>query len=135
MLNIALAIVWAALWGSFTLFQLTAGFLVGFATLWIAQPLFGGPSPYYLRAYFAWKLGLPLGYRHCDRGNSRRPARCRELRTNQGNVLRNGDESAAAAFSRFLRRSVSYVHSGSGRTAPRDDETDLFLTRLREVLA
>ena len=57
-LNVILAFVWAALWGSFTLFQLTAGFLVGFATLWVAQPLFGGPSPYYVRAYRIVRLIL-----------------------------------------------------------------------------
>jgi hypothetical protein len=82
--------------------------------------------PYYLRAYFAWKLGLPFGYRHCDRGNSRRPARCRELRTHEGMVLRRPGESAAGAFSRFLQRRVSYVHSGSGRTAPKDEQSDLY---------
>ena len=57
-LNVLLAIVWAALWGSFTLVQLVAGFLVGFVTLWIAQPLFGGPNGYYLRAYRIVRLIL-----------------------------------------------------------------------------
>ena len=30
--------------------------------------------PYFLRAYFAWKLGLPFGFRDCDRGHRRAPA-------------------------------------------------------------
>lgn len=57
-LNVLLAIVWAALWGSFTLMMLTSGFVVGFVTLWVAQPLFGGKSGYYLRAYRIVRLIL-----------------------------------------------------------------------------
>lgn len=82
--------------------------------------------PYFLRAYFAWKLRLPLGYRHCDRGSSKRPTRCDALRTNSDQVLLGSRETPAKAFSRFLRRRLSYVHSGSGRTAPDDDESDLY---------
>jgi len=58
LLNLALAVVWAGLWGSFTLTQLVIGFHVGFVTLWVAQPLFGGTSGYYLRAYRVVKLAL-----------------------------------------------------------------------------
>lgn len=58
LLNIILAVFWAALWGSFTLTQLVVGFHVGFATLWVAQPLFGGPNGYYLRAYRIVRLVL-----------------------------------------------------------------------------
>ena len=58
LLNIILAVFWAALWGSFTLTQLVVGFHVGFATLWVAQPWFGGPSGYYLRAYRIVRLVL-----------------------------------------------------------------------------
>ncbi|MFH1130246.1 MAG: hypothetical protein V1754_02860 [Pseudomonadota bacterium] len=84
--------------------------------------------PYYLRTYFAWKLQLPLGYRLCDRGNSNRPPNCGELHTNEGKLVpkEGGDNDAAKAFSFFLRKNVSYVHSASGRTAPEDNETDLY---------
>jgi len=82
--------------------------------------------PYYVRAYFAWKLRLPFGYRKCDRGNSRRPARCGPLQTNEGQVLVGAKSTVAKAFSHFLRRKVSYVHSGSGRTAPQDEQSDLY---------
>lgn len=58
LLNLLLAIIWAALWGSFSLTQLVAGYLVGFATLWVTQPLFGGPNTYYLRAYRIVRLIL-----------------------------------------------------------------------------
>jgi hypothetical protein len=32
--------------------------------------------PYFLRAYFAFKLGLPFGYAKCTRGDGGRPPRC-----------------------------------------------------------
>jgi hypothetical protein len=31
---------------------------------------------YFLRAYFAWKLGLPIAYRSCSRGSRNSPPRC-----------------------------------------------------------
>lgn len=84
--------------------------------------------PYFLRAYFSWKMGLPFGYRHCDRGSSTRPTRCEPVpRTNLSVPAEAGrGGSPAARFSRFLRHHVSLVHSGSGRTGPDDDETDLY---------
>jgi hypothetical protein len=85
--------------------------------------------PYFLRAYFAWKMRLPMGYRHCTRGGARRASRCESLRTNAGQVIVD-KHSAGRAFSNFLRRRLSYVHSGSGRTAAKDNETDLYPVRL-----
>ena len=35
--------------------------------------------PYFLRAYFSWKLGLPFGFRDCDRGNESRAAALHDL--------------------------------------------------------
>jgi hypothetical protein len=85
--------------------------------------------PYFVRAYFAWKLGLPFGYRHCDRGSSSRPTRCETL--SRGNLSpAEAGGSLASRFSRFLRGHVSLVHSGSGRTGPDDDETDLYPLKL-----
>lgn len=85
--------------------------------------------PYFIRAYFAWKLGLPFGYRHCDRGSSTRPTRCEPLsRGNLAPAAAGG--SLASRFSRFIRTQVGLVHSGSGRTAPDDDETDLYPVKL-----
>lgn len=65
LLNLLLAVIWAGLWGSFTLMQLSFGFVIGFATLWIAQPLFGGPSGYYLRAWRIVRLILFFLYDLC----------------------------------------------------------------------
>lgn len=41
-LNILLAIGWCALFADFTLLNLAIGFVMGFAALWVAGPLFGG---------------------------------------------------------------------------------------------
>ncbi len=65
LLNLLLAVIWASLWGSLTLFQLVVGFHVGFVCLWIAQPLFGGPSGYYLRAWRIVRLVLFFLYDLC----------------------------------------------------------------------
>ena len=65
LLNLLLAVTWAGLWGSFTLTQLAFGFVMGFLTLWIAQPLFGGPNGYYLRAYRIVRLVLFFLYDLC----------------------------------------------------------------------
>jgi hypothetical protein len=38
--------------------------------------------PYLLRAYFAWKLGLPFGFRACGRGSPTAAPRCGPVTTN-----------------------------------------------------
>jgi len=55
-LNVALALVWAALTASFTLSSLLLGFAFGFAGLWLAQPLFEGSSGYFKRVYRVFRL-------------------------------------------------------------------------------
>ncbi|MBK8482003.1 MAG: hypothetical protein IPL40_12665 [Proteobacteria bacterium] len=82
--------------------------------------------PYFLRAYFAWKLGLPFGLRHCDRGGAARPARCGPLQAPVAGAAPLVGASAAQDFSRWLRQEVSLVHSGAGRTAGDDDATDFY---------
>ena len=56
LLNLLLAVIWSALWGSFTLLQLTTGFFLGFGILWLMQPLFGTPDSYFLRAWRVARL-------------------------------------------------------------------------------
>lgn len=62
-INLVLAVVWAALSGSFTLASLLVGFIVGYVTLWAMQPLF--PTSRYcskliglvkLAVFFIWEL-------------------------------------------------------------------------------
>lgn len=80
--------------------------------------------PYVTRAYFAWKMGLPFGYRSCNRGREGRPPTCGEVQTNLQERALPRDE---LEFNRFGRRVVmSGVHSGNGRTHPDDDQTDLY---------
>lgn len=52
-LNLLLAIVWAALNEDSSLGALFTGFLLGFAVLWITRPLLGGGGAYFKRC-IAW---------------------------------------------------------------------------------
>jgi len=62
-LNVALALGWAALAGSIELHSLLTGFAIGYAALWLTQPLFG-ETAYFVRvrhvirliAYFFYEL-------------------------------------------------------------------------------
>jgi hypothetical protein len=88
--------------------------------------------PYFLRAYFSWKLRLPFAFRQCNRGRPGRPPRCGELRSN---LEATRGRTPVEAFSTFLRRLGRGVHSASGRTAPANDETDYYPVPLtRETL-
>jgi hypothetical protein len=81
--------------------------------------------PYMVRAYFAWKMGLPYGFRQCSRGRAGQPPRCSNLQTNIS--VTRADPINTPAFQHFSRRDVrSGVHSASGRTHPADDETDYY---------
>ena len=55
-LNLLLAIGWASLMGSFSLASLTSGFVVGYLALWVARPLFGDSSNYFLRVWRVLRL-------------------------------------------------------------------------------
>jgi len=79
--------------------------------------------PYFLRAYFAWKLGLPFGFRACSRGSSSVPPRCGPPATNE-QLLQRRD--SFDAFKTFSRRVVDTVQSGNARTALDDDTTDFY---------
>jgi len=57
-LNLVLAFVWQALTSDFTLTSLIFGFVLGYAALWLVQPLFGGRSSYYGRVYRSIRLIL-----------------------------------------------------------------------------
>ncbi|HJX51156.1 MAG TPA: hypothetical protein VJ801_00185 [Polyangia bacterium] len=88
--------------------------------------------PYYLRATFAWKMGLPFGLRDCNRGTSDHPPTCGAL-VSQEEPLAGTD--ALDRFRKFLRLLANKVHSGSARTALEDDETDFYPVKLaRDVL-
>jgi multicomponent Na+:H+ antiporter subunit E len=61
--NVLLALIWTAVSGQVTLTNLLVGFVVGYGSLFLAQPV-SGPSPYFKRVYhvvafflfFLWEL-------------------------------------------------------------------------------
>jgi hypothetical protein len=79
--------------------------------------------PYFLRAYFAFKMGLPFGFSKCSRGGGGKPPYCVGWTSIQ-NGAANG--SLAAAFGQYLRTLADGVHSGNGRTALNDNNTDYY---------
>jgi hypothetical protein len=84
--------------------------------------------PYFLRAYFAWKLRLPFVYRACTRGRKDTPPLCEPTVFSNLDSVPGRDD--VAAFRRFVRRLAGTVHSSSPRTLPGDDETDLYPIRM-----
>jgi hypothetical protein len=116
--------------------------------------------PYFLRAYFAFKVGLPFGYSKCSRGGGGKAPRCPQWfnilkeDTSQGTpkqkpvqsasnslfgVFDSGNDAASAeqstsrppgllpGFQYYIRTTVANaVHSGSGRTAGNDSNTDYY---------
>ncbi|MCC6777100.1 MAG: hypothetical protein IT537_10780 [Hyphomicrobiales bacterium] len=138
--------------------------------------------PYFLRAYFAFKMGLPFGYAKCTRGGAGQPPRCHAWWNIQNEEPRNPPPEPevassaplemfrqpvgyparpvaavpgaspkpaapvakpwtppprppglAAGFGHYLRYSIADgVHSGSGRTAANDDNTDYYPVPLSE---
>lgn len=88
--------------------------------------------PYTLRAYFAWKTGLPIAFRACGRGSAKAPPYC-ATPTIMTEFTRG--ISSQANFKKFNRRLVDTVHSGSARTGLVDESTDLYPISLsRETL-
>jgi hypothetical protein len=79
--------------------------------------------PYFLRAYFAFKLGLPFGFSKCSRGGGGQPPKCFGWSSIQN---ASGNGGLAAAFARYVRAISDGVHSGTGRTPANDDNTDYY---------
>ncbi|HEY2135326.1 MAG TPA: hypothetical protein VGH49_05525, partial [Xanthobacteraceae bacterium] len=136
--------------------------------------------PYFLRAYFAFKMGLPFGYAKCTRGGGGEAPKCfawwniqnleppRAPETARGAPPEAAPEQAvassgpldifrqpapvpasmpaapppkpaarqlglAASFGYYVGRTVAdAVHSGSGRTALADDNTDYYPVALTQ---
>ncbi len=106
--------------------------------------------PYFLRAYFAFKMGLPFGYTKCSRGsgseapkchewwNIQNPAEARASTPEQGNASGTPPElvakpqGLAVSFGQYLRTVADTVHSGNGRTRANDDNTDYYPVPLNQ---
>lgn len=88
--------------------------------------------PYTLRAYFAWKIGLPVAFHACGRGSAKAPPRC-----STATIMTEFTQgiSSQANFRKFSRQLADTVHSGSLRTGLEDESTDLYPVPLnRETL-
>lgn len=82
--------------------------------------------PYFLRAYFAFKLALPFGYSSCSRGGGGAPPTCPGWAHNQ-DLAASKRPGLTNAFGHFLRWTLAdAVHSGSGRAPNNDDKTDYY---------
>jgi hypothetical protein len=120
--------------------------------------------PYFLRAYFAFKMGLPFGYSKCTRGGSGEPPKCPQwwnIEKEEPPPAPPEQETASAdlfgfvqpiappalkipqrpqglvpGFGFYVARTVADgVQSGNGRTSASDDDTDYYpVTLKRETL-
>ncbi len=80
-------------------------------------------NPFFLRAYFAWKLGLPFGYHICDRGSLERKPRAGQWITNETSSSKT---NPVEAFNTFLRKVKDGVQSATARTALDDENSDYY---------
>jgi hypothetical protein len=85
-------------------------------------------NPFYLRAYFSWKLGLPFGYHECDRGSLVHSPKAGQWITNESSITKT---NPVYAFNSFLRRVMNGVHSGTARTALDDENSDYYPVSLK----
>ncbi len=80
-------------------------------------------NPYFLRAYFAWKLRLPFGFSECSRGTLYRGPECNRWLTNA--MERTvGDEARACNL--FFRLVMNTIQSGSSRTMLNEEKSDFY---------
>ena len=120
--------------------------------------------PYFLRAYFAFKMGLPFGYAKCNRGGGGQPPRCPawwniqkeepppapppQTVASGGSLFGMFDAPAPSVqatkvpqrpaglvpgFGFYLRTTLANaVHSGAGRTAAEDNNSDYYPVSLKQ---
>ncbi len=114
--------------------------------------------PYFLRAYFAFKMGMPFGYSKCSRSTAGGAPRCPQwfnIQNPEPPRTAASDKTAApdapgtnaaatpaapapqrlglvASFNRYIPIIGDAVHSGSGRTAASDDNTDYYPVALTQ---
>jgi hypothetical protein len=80
-------------------------------------------NPFYLRAYFSWKLGLPFGYHESDRGYLGKAPKTGRWVTNEMAVSR---PNPTLKFNAYARMVMNGVHSGTARTAFTDESADYY---------
>ncbi len=80
--------------------------------------------PYFLRAYFSWKLRLPFAWRQCSRGREGIAPSCEEVPKSNLMVVDARDD--VEAFERLVRELRQNVHSSTQRTVPQTDASDVY---------
>ncbi len=80
-------------------------------------------NPFFLRAYFAWKTGLPFGFSDSSWGTLGVPPRPLRWRTNE---TMSGGANPARAFARMLLVVKDTVHAGNGRMEFNEDQSDYY---------
>jgi hypothetical protein len=89
-------------------------------------------NPYFLRAYFAWKLGLPFGFHETSWGTLESPPRAGRFRTGEpAEDFSSGRARSVPQMRRLLSLVKNTVHAGNGRTALRAEGTDYYPLPLR----
>lgn len=103
--------------------------------------------PYFLRAYFAFKMGLPFGYSQCSRGGGGGAPKCYQwfnIQSIQAARSTSPEQQVAASapapkrtglaasFGQYLRVVGDAVHSGTGRTLANDNNTDYYPVALTQ---
>jgi hypothetical protein len=81
-------------------------------------------NPFFLRAYFSWKLGLPFGFHRCEWGflGGAAPIPIQWI-TNESSY---GGRNPVQAFNSFLSVIKNGVFSGTARTALKDENSDYY---------
>ncbi|AKU98421.1 hypothetical protein AKJ09_05085 [Labilithrix luteola] len=85
--------------------------------------------PYFLRAYFSFKLRLPFGVSECGRGTANTPPKCTtNIETNEQRPPTYDPKATASQnFGAFLRVTLATrAHSGSARIALDDENSDYY---------
>lgn len=80
-------------------------------------------NPFFLRAYFSWKLGLPFGFHICDRGYVGKSPQTGQWITNESPSSKS---NTVQAFNSYIRTIMNGVHSGTARTALGNENSDYY---------
>lgn len=80
-------------------------------------------NPFFLRAYFAWKLGLPFGFHESDRGYLGKAPGTGRWITNETVISK---ANPTQKFNIFMRMVMNGVHSGTARAAMNNENADYY---------
>jgi len=80
-------------------------------------------NPYYLRAYFCWKMGLAFGFHETGRGTLSQPPHTGRWFT----FIPSAEEPRTVRrMNQFFREIMNTIHSGAARTRLADESSDYY---------